>query len=40
MDWHDIINDPEFDVVDILTNQTLHVPIAKAALAGMETHYL
>lgn len=32
MDWHDIINDPEIDVVDILTNQTLHVPIAKAAL--------
>ena len=31
MDWHDIINDPEIDVVDILTNQTLHVPIAKAA---------
>ena len=32
MDYMDIINDPEIDVVDINTNQTLHVPIAMAAL--------
>ncbi len=32
MDYRDIIRDPEIDVVDINTNQTLHVPIALAAL--------
>ncbi len=32
MDYMDVIRDPEIDVVDINTNQTLHVPIALAAL--------
>ena len=32
MDYRDVIRDPEIDVVDINTNQTLHVPIALEAL--------
>lgn len=31
-DWHDIINDPEIDVVSICTPNNAHAPIAIAAL--------
>ena len=31
-DWHDIINDPEIDVVNICTPNNVHAPIAIAAL--------
>ena len=31
-DWHDIINDPEIDVVSICTPNDSHAPIAIAAL--------
>ena len=35
-----IINDPEIDVVDINTNQTLHVPIAMASLKAGKRGFL
>ncbi len=31
-DWHDIINDPEIDVVSVCTPNNMHAPIAIAAL--------
>jgi len=37
MDYHDLIRDPEIDVIDINVNQTLHVPVAIEAMrAGKD----
>lgn len=37
LDYMDIINDPEIDVVDITVNQDLHIPLAiKAMRAGKD----
>lgn len=38
-DWHDAVNDPEVDLIDICLPDSLHYPVAKAALLAGKHVY-